>query len=471
MNNETFGITFQYAICKKYELENNISLERISENTLLEIEKSGIIENLFGTSKPVEFLTFSQQYTSEFVKRCPHNFMLSNGNTFSIRTFSGKNKMFAPKIVGQSGDKTFNHYFGDLADEKIDRNNFKEFCLSRVHEILPVLIDYALVSDKTSWVYIDNHKQLIFKNILRENLPDLTFNRKDFSFTNETVSEWNETTTAKFLRKTIIEFQLHNNRSGFKIRLHRENFLDLLVTEKTYNNSVIGDSAELAVCETFLLDPGIDNDRLTNNSNSLIVKLFKTHYNRNRRELFPFSPIEYGGTSKRKRGGNSKSGIDFLLESGKSLSLKTNKNRSAKVCPPEIGQPSPKTFDHYFIQKGWYEGEMNEEKFRTLVLNREILSVLLSEYLKHLNECDYLLWSIYESGSVIQSKLIDQKFFQTLNFSPETISYSNDFQQKNSVTIRYGANQISLGEFQIHSARNSLKFRFHFGNLISMINS
>ena len=251
MNNETFGITFQYAVCKKYRLLHEISPERINEAALSKIEESGIIEKLFLKSEPVEFLTFSKKYTSQFIKRCPHNFLLSNGETFSIKTFGGKNKMFAPKVVGQAGDETFNHFFGDLSADRINRGNFKEFCLMKVHEILPVLIDYSLVSDQTAWVYFDRNEQFTFETILRENLPDLTFDRKDFSFTKDIVSAWNETTTAKYKGKTIIEFQLHTNRSGYKIRLHRENFPGLLVAEKKLNNSVIGDSAELAICEVF----------------------------------------------------------------------------------------------------------------------------------------------------------------------------------------------------------------------------
>ena len=199
-----------------------------------------------------------------------------------------------------------------------------------------------------------------------------------------------------------------------------------------------------------------------------MVKLFKQHYAENK-ELFPYNPVKYGGTATRKRGGYSKSGTDFVLEAEKSLSLKTNKNKSAKVCPPEIGQPSPKTFDYYFSEMGWYEGEMNEEKFREVVLDRKILSKLLSEYLRHLNECDFFLWSVYNIGVDIQSRLVEKQFFQNWSFSPEELNYSNTFQDKNSVTIRYGQNNISLGEFQIHSARNSLKFRFHFGNLLSII--
>ena len=44
----------------------------------------------------------------------------------------------------------------------------------------------------------------------------------------------------------------------------------------------------------------------------------------------------------------------------------------------------------------------------------------------------------------------------------------NEFTTKSSVTIKYGEAKVSLGEFQVHSARNSLKFRFNFNNLLSI---
>ena len=55
---------------------------------------------------------------------------------------------------------------------------------------------------------------------------------KDFSFTKPTEKSWNESNTVKFKEKTVLELQLHNNRSGYKIRLHRENFPELLKKEK-----------------------------------------------------------------------------------------------------------------------------------------------------------------------------------------------------------------------------------------------
>ena len=62
-----------------------------------------------------------------------------------------------------------------------------------------------------------------------------------------------------------------------------------------------------------------------------------------------------------------------------------------------------------------------------------------------------------------------KKELENINFEPNLIDFSNDFTEKSSVTIKYGnTKSISLGEFQIHSARNSLKFRFNFLSLLNL---
>lgn len=469
MNNETFGMTFQYAICIEYDIENKISIERIDKELLSTFLESKIIRKIFrGKSKPFKSLYKTKEFTSEFISRCPHSFLLENEETFSVKTFKGNGKMFAPKVVGQAGDNTFNHFFGHLHKNEINRTNFKEFCLENISEILPIVVDYALVSDYNCWFYRKNDT-FSYEIIKRADLPDLTFDKKNFTFTNTNSQSWNESNTVKYKGKTIMELQLHTNRSGYKIRLHRDNFPELLKVEKIINNSLLGDTAELAICNVFKLDPGVNSDRLVNNSDKSILSIFEKHYSKNQKTLFPLKPVKYSGTEKRKRGGNSKSGIDFYLEKENTLSLKTNKSKSYKVCPPEIGQPSPKTFDLHFANKGWYEGKMNEDKFRTLVKDKNKLVLLLKEYVKFLNECDFLLWSLYLNDKDISSKLINKKELENINFEPNLINFSNDFTEKSSVTIKYGnVKSISLGEFQVHSARNSLKFRFNFGNLLAI---
>ena len=112
---------------------------------------------------------------------------------------------------------------------------------------------------------------------------------------------------------------------------------------------------------------------------------------------------------------------------------------------------------------------MNEEKFRILVKDKNKLVLLLKEYVRFLNECDYLLWSLYLNEKDISSKLITKKELENINFEPNLIDISNDFTEKSSVTIKYGnTKSISLGEFQVHSARNSLKFRFNFWSLLNL---
>lgn len=123
----------------------------------------------------------------------------------------------------------------------------------------------------------------------------------------------------------------------------------------------------------------------------------------------------------------------------------------------------------YFSDKGWYDGNIDENKFRELVRNTNTVSLLLREYVKFLNECDYLLWSLYLNDNELTSQIINKSELEGITFNPNLIDYSNDFTEKSSVTIKYGSNKkISIGEFQVHSARNSLKFRFNFGNLLSL---
>jgi hypothetical protein len=208
MNNETFGITFQYAICEKYKLENSISLDRVDKELLAVFFNSKILAKIFRGKKPVRYLTDTKEFTSPFIKRCPHSFLLENNQTFSVRSFKGSGKMFAPKVVGQAGDETFNHFFGHLSDEEINKGNFKEFCLNKIDEMLPIIVDYALVSDYNCWIYL-NENLFEYEIIKRENLPELTFDYKNFTFTKPTENQWIESNTIKYKGKTVLEFQLH----------------------------------------------------------------------------------------------------------------------------------------------------------------------------------------------------------------------------------------------------------------------
>ena len=58
MNNETFGMTFQYAICLLFKIENDISISRIDKGLLKSFIESKIINKIFkGKAKPIEYLS------------------------------------------------------------------------------------------------------------------------------------------------------------------------------------------------------------------------------------------------------------------------------------------------------------------------------------------------------------------------------------------------------------------------------
>ena len=69
MNNETFGMTFQYAICLHFNIENDISPLRIDKTLLTTFISSKMISRIFrGKPQPIEYLTTSKKFTSTFIK-------------------------------------------------------------------------------------------------------------------------------------------------------------------------------------------------------------------------------------------------------------------------------------------------------------------------------------------------------------------------------------------------------------------
>ena len=64
---------------------------------------------------------------------------------------------------------------------------------------LPISLDLSL----------DSIESFTTEFIKRGNLPELTFDYKNFSFTKPTATEWIESNTIKYKGKTVLELQLH----------------------------------------------------------------------------------------------------------------------------------------------------------------------------------------------------------------------------------------------------------------------
>ena len=470
-------MSLRQAICEYYDIESGITHHRVNQNIIDAFLESKLIDNIEGKIGQITDHCLSSDSLPE---RGLHNFMNSKNESISVRSYS--NSKVAPKLVGQCGSLKFNEFFGHLSKDTIDRKNVKTFLSESTAEVFEIMLDYLFCSD---WnIFIHKHRNNSFEIFI---IPRIQFELYQFDkyglrLTRD-LKSWNESTTIKRGRETLGEFQIHTNRLQPKLRINpewiikelkedlgsnsyelnaseRKQLYSLTLTEliSTANNA-LGNSCEKALSEVFELNyDGPDNFVL----NSL--PLLKEHY-----AGFEINePLKkYIGSSARERGGLSRSGADFITESGKTLSLKSNKSKNGKICPSEIGQPSPETFDLHFKDSGMYSPPITPNKFRELVTNSKYCALLLKKYLDYTFECDYLLWTYLEKEK-IDSILLNKQDFMGFSFAESGISFTNPFVNKDSTTVKY--QNISIGEFQLSRTRNSLKFRFLIKNLIEAIN-
>jgi hypothetical protein len=476
VNNETFGISAKIALCEIFELDYDHSKFRLR----VDDRAFNVLTRVFKKNKEINkmklnsFLDNSGEFNDEFISRSPHNFTNENGQTISIWTFMNNNPKPCPKVVGQPGVEKANKLFGHLFDRAIDKITFKELVITKSQDLLDVYFDYLFISDISIFVYLKdsssdlyNPEDYIIKIIDSKSLGSIDFNQSNISFT-KTLSQWNESNTIRFNNKSIGEFQVHTASDRFiKFRFFLKNLIEL-IEFKQRNNETLGATAEYVICDYFKLKIPVSSNLITRADKSLIKSITPAIVS-----AFKELPkaITYVGTEGGSRQG-SKSSIDFVLEGDRSLSLKTNVSKSNKVCPPEIGQPSFKTFDHYFSGSGFYTPPINEQKFKEMVINNP--QFLFFKYVEKLFDCDELLWIYGENPAltsfdfkIVSSNQIENQL--SIFNNKEMYAFTRSLQEWNeSNTMKY--NNVSIGEFQVHSMRGSLKFRFNYFNLIEMLN-
>lgn len=460
-NNADFGLSLQKHICVTYEIKN-VCAYAVSEfeanyNSSYEPELEKIQKKLFDLLdlKPTECLTYTKEIIKNKEHVSPHNFLLENGKTLSIRTTKTSDKV-APRILGQAGFPVLNDYFADIYGGEIKtQDDIKRLVYHHIHEILPTFIEHLFLSDYT--VIIPQKDVSRMQIIKAEELSNYSFERSDFEFTRD-LYNWTESTTLKYHGTSIAEIQVHKERS-FKFRFSISNIPTWFRIIKE-TNETFGMSAEAAICDFFnLKKPESFKNRVLASYVTSLQPVIKKAFN-----IIP-AAIEHTGSETGSRGGVSKCSYDFVLEGNKTLSLKTNKGKM--VCPPEVGQPGSKTcllyFKHLF-PKG--TENVTQENFKQMVYDN--IEKLIPIYVEHLFDSDWLLW-IYEdkesyafkaiSQNQIKEKVWDRNKF---SFTKTSISEWNE-----SNTVKY--DDLSIGEFQVHQNRNCFKFRFNLQNLLKII--
>ena len=96
-----------------------------------------------------------------------------------------------------------------------------------IESLMPIYVEHLFDSDWLLWIYKDK-TGYSFKAISKNDISKFDWERDKFTFTKQSVEEWNESNTVKYDGITIGEFQVHNNRNCFKFRFHMTNILALL---------------------------------------------------------------------------------------------------------------------------------------------------------------------------------------------------------------------------------------------------
>ncbi len=219
-NNETYGISCEFAICEYCKIENVISKKRINDEFVrmfteyIEVHDENddnifkfkyIYKHLGSDNKSIDFLTF-------------------NNETVSIKTNINGSKI-CPQNIGQSSRKKWCNYF-KLAATICD-SDIKEHIISNIREILDSYYNNLFCCDIT--IYWNKKTPNKFNIINKNSISKINFLSTDIKFSHIINKKlWIESTTIKISNKSIGEFQLHNKRNCIKFRFHLTNLLTLL---------------------------------------------------------------------------------------------------------------------------------------------------------------------------------------------------------------------------------------------------
>ena len=138
MNNADYGLSLQKLICDEYSLEVNDWASAQFEanyNQEYRTELVEVIPKIFSklNAEPTHLLTYTQEMTKGKQTTSPHNFMLDNGKTLSIRTTKTSDKV-APRTVGQAGFPILNEYFADIYGQEIEnQTDVRKLIINHIH--------------------------------------------------------------------------------------------------------------------------------------------------------------------------------------------------------------------------------------------------------------------------------------------------------------------------------------------------
>jgi len=250
------------------------------------------------------------------------------------------------------------------------------------------------------------------------------------------------------------------NISNLKTINKKLNKKSIIVHKKT--NESFGITCEYIICKLYKLDNNLQN-RI---DNMYIKKLtetldkfkneFKKKYNLSCNEFLGYqnNAIDFNCYDNRKKIKNI------------SLSIKSNINSNALLCPQFIGQCTLKSFIQKINNMDVFKSIKlkNIQDVKKFIIRK--INLLFDIYYKYLFCCNYLLWVKKDTNNNIEYDIIEKPI--KLNLKKNLFSFTKTLDMWNeSNTLKY--DDLSVGIFQIHTNRDCIKFRFNFKNLMSLI--
>jgi hypothetical protein len=245
------------------------------------------------------------------------------------------------------------------------------------------------------------------------------------------------------------------------------------IVEKLHktNNETIGQTSEQALSNVFGINSNIDPKRISTLYLDPLTNTLSAF-----KEAHPHIIITEALGSKN-------GDIDFKCKDGKTLSLKSLKSNSGKICPQVIGQPTLKKWDQInkFTEMPIGCPAHNLKRYEYIQTN---ITTYLNGMMNHLYCCDYLLvvyncayqpkWHLFNKMDTIDfftNKELDISYSR-----PKYVETWNESKQKfngfsTSIRLFYEEKQHTVGELQFHNCgRSGIKFRFNWKFLQKIYN-
>lgn len=218
-NNFSFGLSFESAMARSYNIEDGNTENQIDETLVkklkLVIDKSNIktiIPRLVSHEG-------SKNGPVDFIAKLPDKTQID----LSIKTNNSTSDKVAPQTIGQCTKDKFLEYFS--IEEDYSDDDIKEYIEIWIEYLI---LEYFVHTFKSNMIYY-NQKRKIFKFIKVRG--DLHLDDTKISFTHiEKNKKWNESTTVKYNGLAIGEFQIHKKRNCIKFRFNIINLIKLFPT-------------------------------------------------------------------------------------------------------------------------------------------------------------------------------------------------------------------------------------------------